>query len=311
MSFSGEVKEELAGIVPGPRHCRIAEAAAFVRFIGVMEENEDQAPSLMGFRTDRTGVATLLFTLFQRTYNIGLVIGETEGKRRPRGPALSVRMPDGVSSEEVLQSISHGSMLQMECCRNAFLRGAFLSAGSVSDPEKSYHLEIVCPDAGTAGIVRDTMKRQGLDAKVVIRKKDHVVYLKEGDQIVELLGMMGASISFLNVENVRVMKEMRSSVNRQVNCETANLNKIIVSAYRQIEDICYIRDHVGFGELPDALREMAEVRLAYPDVPLAELGRYLNPVIGKSGVNHRLRKLSSIADKKRREAEGFSGGGLL
>lgn len=304
MSFSADVKEELAGIVPGPRHCQIAEVSAFVRLIGVVERDENGREVLAGFRTDSGKVASLLFTLFQRAYNIELVIGQTESRRRSHRPALSVKMPGGAPSESVLQSIRHSSVLQTECCRKAFLRGAFLSAGSVSDPEKSYHLEVVCPEEETAKLVRDTMQRENLDAKIVLRKKDYVVYLKEGDRIVELLGMMGGSISFLNAESIRVMKEMRGSVNRQVNCETANLNKMIVSAVRQTEDICYIRDHGGFGTLPDPLREMAEVRLANPDVPLAELGKLLDPVIGKSGVNHRLRKLGSIAARMREEAEG-------
>ncbi len=295
MSFSGEVKKELVQLVPSSRHCRIAEIAAFVMLLGVTETDGDGLEHLIGFRTDNPDTASLLFTLFQRAYNIELSVSIKEEHRHLRRSPLTVTVPGGVPSDGVMKSLRHRSVLQMACCRKAFLRGAFLAAGSVSDPEKSYHLEIVCPDEPSARLLRDTMQREGLDGRIVQRKKDHVVYLKEGDMIVEMLGAMGGSISFLNVENVRIMKEMRGSVNRQVNCETANLNKTIVSAVRQIEDIRYIRDHTGLQNLPESLREMAEVRLAFPDMPLAELGKQLDPQIGKSGVNHRLRKLSSIA----------------
>ena len=138
-----------------------------------------------------------------------------------------------------------------------------------------------------------------IDAKIVIRKKHYVVYVKEGSQIVELLGLMGAHISLMQLENVRIVKEMRNSVNRRVNCETANITKTVTAATRQIEDIIYIRDHYGLENLPEPLSQMAEVRLENPDAPLKELGEYLDPPVGKSGVNHRLRKLSELADRIR------------
>ena len=306
MSFSGEVRSELAGIVPTARHCQLAEIAAFVQLLRKKEsldnsDNSDNAP--LSFWTDSEAAADLLFTLIQKAYNIVLVVERTESRRRGRGSGYLLTLADSERAEALLRSVGHGSLLRMECCRKSYLRGAFLAAGSVSDPEKSYHLEIVCPCAETAGQIRSVMRSIGLDAKTVLRKKDHVVYLKEGDQIVSFLGFVGASISFLNIENVRVLKEMRGNVNRIVNCETANLNKTIVSAVRQIEDIRFLRDHGGFSDLPDSLREMAEVRLAHPDAPLTELGSYLNPVIGKSGVNHRLRKLGQIAQKRRSEYE--------
>ncbi len=137
------------------------------------------------------------------------------------------------------------------------------------------------------------------DAKIVTRKKNQVVYVKEGTHIVDLLNVMGAHEALMNLENVRIVKEMRNSVNRQVNCEMANISKTVNAAVRQIEDIVYIRDHMGLESLPDHLREMALLRLKYPDVPLKELGSYLNPPVGKSGVNHRLRKLSKIAEEMR------------
>ncbi len=298
MSFSGDVKNELAGVETQARHCMIAELAAFVMLSGSVEETE--SGSVLRVRTENEAAARKLFTLLQRAFNIDIAL-HREKDSRHGGGVFRIGDPDRVRA--VLAACGHETVLRKECCKRAFLRGAFLAAGSVSDPEKSYHLEVVCPDRATAAAVRDAMKETGLTPRIVLRKKNHVVYLKEGDQIVALLGAMGASISFLNIENVRVLKEMRGSVNRRVNCETANLNKTVVSAVRQIEEIRFIRDNGGFGELTPQLREMAEIRLAHPEAPLTELGSFLNPRIGKSGVNHRLRKLCAYAEDLRRRTE--------
>lgn len=295
MSFSADVKKELSQVVPSSRHCQIAEIAAILRLLG--GSGGDESDGLL-LRTENGTAARKLFTLLKRAYNINVA---EMGDDRKEGP-YEIRIPDADRRDAVLKAVGHPSLLNQECCKKAFLRGAFLASGSLSAPEKYYHFEIVCPDAETAEAVRRTMSGIGYDAKTVIRKKDHVVYLKEGGQIVEILGAMGACISFLNIENIRVMKEMRGSINRQVNCETANMNKTIISAVRQIEDITYIRDHGGFGDLSPALRQMAELRLGFPDMPLQELGEHLDPRIGKSGVNHRLRKLGRIAEEMRQKS---------
>ena len=299
MSFSSEVKQELLGIIPSARHCQIAEIAAFVRFLGGKNLEEDLPGDTLELRTDSEDTASLLFTLFKRAYNIDMVASREPKKARGKGGGILLAVPAGEGGRSVRKSVSHRSVLQMECCKKTFLRGAFIAAGSISSPEKSYHLEFVCREKEDADLLLDVLLRLGFGAKAVLRKGDYVVYLKEGDQITDLLGVMGGSHSFLSIESVRVMKDMRSRVNRRVNCETANLGKTIASAVRQIEDITYIRDHGGFAELPPALQEMAEARLQYPDASLLELGSFLDPPIGKSGVNHRLRKLSGIADQLR------------
>ena len=143
--------------------------------------------------------------------------------------------------------------------------------------------------------LQNTMNGFEVDAKIVVRKKNHVVYVKEGAHIVDLLNVMEAHVALMNLENVRIMKEMRNSVNRQVNCETANISKTVNAAVRQIEDIEYIRAKKGLESLPDNLKEIALLRLEYPDVSLKELGTYLDPPVGKSGVNHRLRRITEIA----------------
>ena len=158
-------------------------------------------------------------------------------------------------------------VVQRQCCRRAFLRGAFLASGSISDPNRFYHLEIVCPDAPRAEQVQELLKSFGIDARIVLRKNHHVVYMKEGAQIVEMLGIMEANIALMNLENVRILT-------------------------------------TGFYSLPEPLEQMARLRLQYPEASLLELGKMLTPVVGKSGVNHRLRKLKEIAEDLRRKQGG-------
>lgn len=195
-----------------------------------------------------------------------------------------------------LEAVRH-VLVQSSCCKRAYIRGAFLAAGSVSDPEKSYHFEIVCETEAKACQLQEMIAGFGIGAKITRRKKNFVVYVKEGSQIVDLLNVMEAHTALMDFENVRILKEMRNSVNRQVNCETANLGKTISAAVKQIEDIRYIQKTMGFEKLPRNLAEMAEVRLEQPEATLKELGEMLNPPVGKSGVNHRLRKLSVLAEE--------------
>lgn len=194
-------------------------------------------------------------------------------------------------------------VVQNTCCRRAFIRGAFLASGSISDPEKFYHFEIVCATNAKAEQLKELIATFDIEAKIVVRKKYYVVYIKEGSQIVDILNVMEAPVALMELENIRILKEMRNSVNRQVNCETANINKTVSAAVKQMDDIRYIQTTIGLDGLPDNLREMALVRLELPDATLKELGEALNPPVGKSGVNHRLRKLGILADDLRERSE--------
>ena len=185
------------------------------------------------------------------------------------------------------------------CCRRAYIRGAFLAAGSVNDPKKNYHLEFVLAERETAEQLQGLINSFRLEAKVVERKEHFVVYLKEGEQIVDLLNVMEAPVALMDLENVRIVKEMRNDINRKVNCETANLNKVVGAAVKQLEDIAYIEETIGLSSLSEQLEEVARLRLKYPDTSLKELGSYLAAPVGKSGVNHRLRKISNIAETLR------------
>ena len=187
--------------------------------------------------------------------------------------------------------------LKNSCCRRAFLRGAFLCVGSVNDPSKSYNLEFVCSSGEDALKIQDALASFEIDGKLSMRKESHVVYIKEAEQIVDTLNVMGAHNSLMHMENLRIEKEVRNSINRQVNCETSNIKKTVSAASRQIADIRKIQAKMGLEKLEEPLREMAYVRLEHEESSLTELGGYLNPAVGKSGVNHRLRKLSEIASK--------------
>ena len=183
------------------------------------------------------------------------------------------------------------------------IRDAFMQSGSISDPEKFYHLEIVFVEESEAVALKKLLEDFGLEGKIVERKGHFVVYLKEGAQIADMLRIMEASLALMEFENIRIVKEMRNSINRQVNCEAANLGKTISAAVKQIEDIKYICSSVGLENLPAGLAETAKKRLEYPEAPLKELGELMDPPLGKSGVNHRLKKLSELAENMRSRKE--------
>lgn len=305
MSFSGTVKEELAAQISSARHCQLAELAALLHFAGGTCEGGLH----LSLETENEAVERKCFTLLKKTFNIDtVVIGSRtmQGKSRLfTDDALEAKviqalhLKDEATDEVVLNVPVNALLIKNSCCLRAYLRGAFLCVGSMSDPEKSYHLEFVCNNRPQAEQLQSIIQEFQIEAKIIKRKKYDVVYLKEGTGIVDLLNVMEAHVSLMNLENLRIVKEMRNSINRRVNCETANISKTVTAASKQIEDIILIRDRYGFENLPDNLRQMAEVRLEYPDAPLKELGEHLEPSVGKSGVNHRLRRLSEIADRIR------------
>lgn len=314
MSFSGDIKEELSGLSSGGRHCRLAETAAILSLCGkiVITENNRHCVKI---QTENLPVARKYFTLLRKAFNIKAEVAVRKSRevryysvmvRKDREAVRLLRdtclMDEDGNIYECMSPI-HNQLLKQNCCRRAFIRGAFLAAGSVSDPKKSYHFEIVCASLENAAQLRDLLVQMEIDAKTVVRKRHHVVYVKEGSQIVELLGLMGAHVSLMELENVRIMKEMRNSVNRKVNCETANLNKTVSAAVRQLEDIRYLQETMGLHELTEGLEEIARLRLEHPDASLKELGEMLSPKVGKSGVNHRLRKLCLMADALREGKE--------
>ncbi|MCR5197063.1 MAG: DNA-binding protein WhiA [Pseudobutyrivibrio sp.] len=278
MSFSKDVKKELFSIIPKSRHCLVAELAGII----VMQNIQT-----FQFSTEEP-LNRKVFTLLNKTLNIGKDVTALTADVFFETEKMLKLSEDGTMVDELV--------LQQPCCKRAFLRGVFLAAGSISDPSKSYHFEVICHNESQALLVIKAMNAFDIDAKIVKRNDKNVVYLKEGAQIVEILRVMEAAHSVMDLENIRVVKEVRGRINRKVNCETANISKTVSAAVRQIEDIKLIDSKIGLDTLPEQLQEIAQVRLDYPDTPLGDLGQYLDPPIGKSGVNHRLKKLAKIAE---------------
>lgn len=315
MSFSRKVKEELSKQLTPSRHCQIAELAGIIGMCGRIKISEDNRYKVY-IHTENIMVARKYHNLINSLFHTVIEVRVRSNSLYKKGTIYTVVVNDYVIAKKILQavklldnngeinenlSVTHNIVIQNQCCKRAFLRGVFLATGSISDPNKAYHFEITATTEEKAKQIQDIIKVFNLDAKIVLRKKNYVVYIKEGSQIVDILNVMEAPLALMNLENVRILKEMRNSINRKVNCETANINKTVNAATRQIEDILYIKKKVGFGELNESLEEIARLRIENPDLSLVELGALLSKPIGKSGVNHRLRKLSQIANNLREQ----------
>ena len=298
MSFSGQIKEELAQVISSPRHCQLAELAALVQFCGHIEEDG----SLL-VQSDNPLVIRKCFTLLKKTFKIE---AGAKSQMQTQNYRLFVTGEDAFRVLEALKICDTAGHLMMRhltdpvliknsCCKRAYLRGCYMAVGSMSDPYKSYHLELVCGLQAQAEQLLKILHDFSLDAKMIIRKKYHVVYMKEGENIADFLNITEAHKALMEFENTRIYKGMRNMVNRKVNCEAANITKTVNAATRQVEDIRLIREKMGLEGLPEPLRQMAYVRLENPQASLGELGKLLDPPVGKSGVNHRLRKLGELA----------------
>jgi cell division protein WhiA len=311
MSFSLKTKGELARINSNNICCQLAELAALIRMSGTIQ--------LIGLKklnlkitTENPSIARKLFKLIKDLFQINAEVMIRKNRRLNKKNHYVMVISYGMGSEIILKKagilkednqgfdITHEipkELVESRCCKRAYLRGAFLGGGSVSAPEKTYHLEFVTNSYEHSEDLKALINYFQLNAKVVERKGNFVVYLKEGDQVVDLLNIMGAHGALLDLENIRIYKQIRNDINRIVNCETANLTKTVNASVRQIENIEYIKETIGLSQLPENLREIAEMRLNYQDASLKELGQMLSSPIGKSGVNHRLRKIEEIAKK--------------
>ena len=309
MSFSSDVKEELSARLDSARHCQIAEFAAIMGISGRIRRSsggEMQVELLTENEVARYKFIVLLETIFDIDSSDILYISESSRD-------TSIRICDQKQVAKILQTLKWADdtfehiepvfvdprIVLKDCCKKAFIRGAFMERGSISDTNKFYHYEFVCKYEEDADILMDMLRFFGLDAKVIVRKNSFVVYMKEGNNITDTLNLMGAVVSQMNLYNVMILKGISNDVNRKVNCETANLNKTIEAAVKQIKDIELIRDTVGLDSLSDSLMQVALLRLENPDMSLQGLGELLDPPVGKSGVNHRLRKIGEKADELR------------
>lgn len=310
MSFSSKVKGEIGRFKNTSRSEALAEISAIMKVSGTIGFSGKG----LSFKitTENPSSARVIFTLLKEFFNIHsklmvkkssslkknniymVVIDEEMGVRELLSETGILKEIDGV------MSIDYGieeEMVKDDRERRAYIRGAFLGGGSISNPEKTYHLEFVTHSEDYAQDLCKLINTYGLKSKVIQRKNSFIIYLKEGEQIVDLLSIIDAHTCLLEIENIRIVKEMRNNVNRLVNCETANLSKTVNAAVRQVECIKFIQEEIGLKRLPANLRDVAELRLNYPDESLKELGEMLDPPIGKSGINHRLRKIEKIASE--------------
>jgi len=314
VSFSSTIKEETARLIDSPRHCRIAEIAAIINMSGTIEFDIERNRYGIMVQTENATVARKYFTLLKKTFNISVEVVTRKSRYLKKKRVYNIYILKRQEVTKVLQachllednSINYRIdplIVASTCCRRSYIRGAFLAAGSMSEPDKTYHLEIVDARQSHSKELVKLMNHFDMDAKIVLRKKYYVVYLKEGAQIVEFLNVIEAHVALMKLENLRILKEMRNNVNRIVNCETANLNKTVSAAVRQIEDINYIQEAVGLHTLSEGLEELALLRLDHSEASLKELGQMLSQPVGKSGVNHRLRKISQYAESLREARE--------
>ena len=312
MSFSSSVKNEIARIIPESPSCIKAELSGLIRVGGAIMIGASMQVRLE-MKTENAAVARKFLTLAKKAYGIETEIEVLRKNRLKKNNIYRVKITDHQSVKMMLTDLGISDdgfflnagvsedILTKVDCKRAFVRGLFLGSGSVTDPEHGYHLEIIFESEELAQIVVNLLAPFELKAKINLRKGWHVVYIKESEQIVTFLNVIEAHNALFSYENTRIQKGMRNQVNRQVNWETANMNKSIDAAFRQIHNIEMIDRHLGIENLPDMLRDVARLRIENPDISIKELGEMLNPKIGKSGVSHRLKKLETIAKNYRKK----------
>lgn len=308
LSFAATTKKELTLITDAESCCEKAELSALIRMNGSVQLTSQRV--VLDISTENAAIARRIYTLIKKTYKLHTELLVRKKMRLKKNNVYIVRVPGQV--QELLSDlkiVSEGfifttginkEIIRGNCCKRAYLRGAFMAGGSVNNPEgSSYHLEIASIYEEHCKALSQLANKFDLNARCIERKKGFVLYIKEGEKIIEFLSIIGAHQALLRFEDVRIMKDMRNSVNRIVNCETANLNKTIGAAVRQIENIRLLQREVGLDSLPEKLREVAEIRLQHPDLNLKEVGDMLKGSVSKSGVNHRLRKIDELAEKQR------------
>jgi len=308
MSFASETKKELTNLEV-KECCARSELSALIRMNGSLSFSNRHL--IVDVQTENAAIARRIYTFLKKLYNLQVDLLVRKKMKLKKNNVYIVRFSE--KAKEVLtdlniiengftiiHDISEG-LIHKKCCKRSYLRGAFLAGGSVNNPEtSSYHLEISSLYKEHNDSLCELMNSFGLKSKTLERKKGFITYLKEAEKISEFLNIIGGHNALLKFEDIRIVRDMRNSVNRLVNCETANLNKTISASLRQVGNIRYIENTVGLDILPDKLREIARLRVEYQDVTLKELGEMVSSdKISKSGINHRLRKIDEIAEKLR------------
>lgn len=312
MSFSLDTKNELARIEPEKKCCMLAEIAGFIRMCGSIRLAGGGKFRII-MTTENPAAARHYKKLIKDYFGIDTALEVGRGNSLKKGHAYSLTIGPEDLSEQILREtgilmvkegmnyISDGiyeGLIKTKCCRKACLRGMFLAAGTITDPEKAYHIEFNCSSQVLAGDVKKLINSfVDLHAKISARKKNYAVYVKEAEQIIDILAIMGAHSQIFAFEDVRITKEIRNKANRINNCDNANIDKAVKAAEKQLSWIHRIEEKKGLGCLPEKLYEVAMLRLDNPEATLQELADMLDPPLKKSGLNNRFRKIQELADK--------------
>lgn len=309
MSYASDVKKELTTLEVHFGNAK-AELMALIRMNGALSIVNHQF--VLSVQTENPAIARRIYVLLKQFYDVESELLVRRKMKLKKNNFYIVRLKTG--SDHVLKDLDILDGFQVketvplnflddDAKVRSYLRGAFLATGSVNNPEKSrYHLEIYSLYEDHNKTICEMMNRYGLNSRMTERRSGYITYLKEAEKIADFLSLIGATNAMLKFEDIRIVRDMRNSVNRIVNCENANMNKVADAANRQIENIHFIEEQVGLNSLPPKLQEVAQARLAHPEVSLKELGEYVaSGPISKSGVNHRLRKLNEYAQKLRAE----------
>lgn len=306
MSFSHDVKAELCSVVTDrdKEYACLYGMLLFCRRFGAEE---------ILFQTENKLAADMFVRLAERVMGRGRITSVNENPKKNGAVLYSISIPEESDREEIIFRFRISSKtlihrIQEDIIDNnnvfAFIAGAFLSCGSLTEPIKEYHMEFAVPFEELCTDLKAVLERLGISAKYVQRKGLYVLYFKGSEDIEDMLTMMGATRSSIELMNVKILKDVRNKANRIANCDAANIERTLKASMRQVEDIEYIMKTEGLDSLPPELRNMAEVRLENPDVSLKELGEMLDKPVGRSGANHRLKKLSEIAEQIRQERNG-------
>ncbi|HJA23799.1 MAG: DNA-binding protein WhiA [Candidatus Limosilactobacillus intestinavium] len=307
MSYASQVKKELTGLKVHKDNAK-AELMALIRMNGSIGIANQQM--VLSVQTESPAIARRIYSLLKDFFQVESDIVVRRKMKLKKNNTYVVRLRYHVQSLLTELGILDGfhimervpmELLKDDLMIQSYLRGAFLAGGSVNNPETSrYHLEIYSLYEEHNEMIAEMINHFQLNARTTSRRSGYIVYLKEAEKIADFLQLIGATNSMLEFENIRIVRDMRNSVNRLVNCENANMDKVANAANRQVENIQFIDRHVGLNNIPEKLREIALTRLSHPEVSLKELGELVpGGPISKSGVNHRLRKLNAYADKIR------------
>lgn len=305
MSFSSLVKDELARVNAKNYCCKLAELSALCKLDGSVEiVNSKLSVRIVN---ENAAVARKIFILLKDLFNLQTKVKGERKVKLKKNIVYNIRIDSSEKISEILANLGlltkRGNIeagisykiIQKECCKRAYLRGAFLGGGSINNPEKDYHLEIITTHEKYAKNISQLMQKVNLQAKVSSRKNWWVVYLKESEQIADFLNIVGAHTALLEFENIRIIKEAKNRANRLANCDNANVDKAVEAATKQLLSIQIIDEYMGINNLSEPLQKVARARLRYPEMSLRELGDVLEPKLTKSGMNHRMRKLEEIA----------------